>query len=164
MAKVFLIIGNTGAGKSTYAKKLAEIENAYIFTGDEWFRTLFVPDTPTPSSYEWALERTKRIETQILTESLKLLSKNLNVILDIGFFSQQQRQRVQQFFTQHHYLCITHFLDVNKATRWERVVQRNTEKTNTFQFEVSKEIFEFCETIFEPLDAQESNDAVIFTL
>ncbi|WP_159104313.1 hypothetical protein [Sneathiella glossodoripedis] len=36
-----------------------------------------------------------------------------------------------------------------------RVEKRNLGESDTYQFEVPKEIFEFCETIFEPLDDEE---------
>ncbi len=66
MAKAYLIVGNVGAGKSTYAGKLAAEENAEIFTNDEWMTTLFMMEMPDPPEYEWALERTRRTERQIL--------------------------------------------------------------------------------------------------
>ena len=140
-----MIVGNTGAGKSTYAKNLALNKDAYILSGDEWFKTLFIPDIPNPSTYEWALERTERIESQILVESLKLLKRNINVILDLGFFKRTQRKRVEGFFIDNKQMVSLHFLDINKKLRWERVNERNTKKTDTFQFEVSRDIFEFCE-------------------
>lgn len=157
MAKVYLIVGNTGAGKSTYSAKLAEETNAYIFTGDEWFRSLFFKDIPDVSTYEWALERTERIEEQILTEALKLLNRNIDVILDLGFFKNKQRNRVKAYMEQHEFECHMHYLDVDIETRWGRVEQRNTQQGDSFQFQVPRHIFEFCETIFEPLSDTERN-------
>ena len=37
----------------------------------------------------------------------------------------------------------THFLDISKETRMNRVIKRNMEKGETFEFEVSDETFEF---------------------
>jgi hypothetical protein len=45
--------------------------------------------------------------------------------------------------------------------RWERVNKRNTQKTVTFEFEVSVDMFEFCETIFENLFEDEKADVII---
>lgn len=161
MAKIFIIVGNTGAGKSTYSQDLGSKEDAYIFTGDEWFKTLFVPDTPTTTSYEWALERTERIEKQILKEALKLVTKNIDVILDLGFFTKVQRQRIHKYFRNHSIDVIVHYLDINKELRWQRVSKRNFEKKDNYQFDVSREIFEFCETIFEPMSDDEKSDVII---
>jgi predicted kinase len=149
--KIYLIAGNTGAGKSTYTRNLAQKEDAYIFSGDEWFKTLFLADVPSPSTYKWALERTERIEDQIVKEALKLIIKDMNVILDLGFFKRVQRKRVEQFFNENNVKTSLHFLDIDKKLRWERVNKRNFEKSESFEFEVSREIFEFGETIFEGL-------------
>jgi predicted kinase len=163
MTKIALISGNVGAGKSTYATRLSVQDNGYIFTTDEWMRNLFYKDIPDPPSYEWALERTERIEVQILQESLKLLARNISVILDIGFFAESQRTRVQSFFRDRGYGPVLHYLDVDKETRWQRVDERNTIQGETFEFFVSRQVFEFCETIFEPLDEEERRGAVIVT-
>ena len=161
MSKLFIIAGNTGAGKTTYSAKLAQQENAYVFCGDEWMKNLFIMDLPDPPSYDWALERTERIENQILNESLKLLTRRINVILDIGFFAKSQRERVRDFYHQHGHQAITHYLDVDKETRWARVNARNTQQHDSYQFQVNRETFEFCETIFEPLDKDEKGTVII---
>ncbi|WP_162906874.1 AAA family ATPase [Algihabitans albus] len=161
MTTVSLIVGNTGAGKSTYAAKLSHAQDAHVFAVDEWMKTLFLADQPNPPSYEWALERVERIEVQILRESLRLLERRVNVILDLGFFQKVQRMRVLDFFSRQGQTAVVHYLDVDKETRWQRVNHRNTRQTETYQFEVSREIFEFCETIFEPLDGGELRDAVV---
>jgi len=163
MAKIHFIVGNTGSGKSTFSAVLAAQEKAHIFSVDEWMVNLFWMDAPDPPSYDWAIERTQRIEIQMLAESVKLVKNNVNVILDIGFFAKSQRSRVQEFFKSKNIETVTYFLDVDKDTRWFRVNKRNTEVTDTFQFHVSEEIFEFCETIFEPLDAVERNEAIILS-
>jgi len=160
-AKVFLIVGNTGAGKSTHAAQWAKREHAHIFSVDEWMKSLFMQDMPDPPSYAWALERTERTESQMLSESIKLLKLKVNIILDIGFFSIKQRKRVREFFLHHGVDPIVHYLDVDKETRWQRVNHRNTEQSETYQFDVSRDVFEFCETIFEPLTEDEQKLAVI---
>ena len=161
MASAFLIVGNVGAGKSTYAARLSRAENAHVFAVDEWMKTLFLADQPDPPSYEWALERVERVEAQIVCETLRLLERGMNVILDLGFFQKVQRRRVLESFSSRGHTAALHYLDVDKDTRWHRVNHRNTQRTETYQFDVSREIFEFCETIFEPLDEDELRDAVV---
>ncbi len=161
MAKAYLLAGNTGAGKSTYAARLSRDLSAHIFTNDEWMRTLFLPDMPDPPEYEWALERTQRIERQVCAEALKLMALGMDVILDLGFFAREQRARVLGFFAEHGAAAETHYLDVDRATRWARVEERNRGRSDTFQFEVTRADFDFCETLFEPLDADERARAVI---
>ncbi len=56
LAKVLLVVGNTGAGKSTYSAQLAARENAIVFSVDEWMKTLFFMDMPDPPLYSWATD------------------------------------------------------------------------------------------------------------
>ncbi len=155
MAEAILVTGNVGAGKTTYARQLAKKIGAPVFSVDEWMANLFLEDSPEPVTFEWALERTQRVERQVLIECEKLLKLDVPVILDQGFFAKEQRLRVLRHFLERGFVSHLHYLDVPKDVRWMRVEKRNTGASDTFQFEVSQEIFEFCETIFEPLDAEE---------
>jgi predicted kinase len=46
MQMAFLISGSTGAGKTTYSRKLAKERHALVFSIDEWMKTLFWMDAP----------------------------------------------------------------------------------------------------------------------
>lgn len=155
MAKVYMVVGNVGAGKSTFAHKLAEKKNAHVFTVDEWMKNLFWMDAPEPPSYQWALERTERIDRQILLETVRLTQKGLPVILDIGFFTVKQRKSVLSYLKEKNVETSIYYLDVDKHTRWKNIERRNQTKEGTYQFDVSKDVFEFCETLFEPLTEEE---------
>ncbi len=164
MQKIYLIVGNVGAGKSTYAANLALQKQAHIFTVDEWMKTLFWMEAPDGDTYEWALERVVRIEKQILSETVKLARLGMSIILDLGFFSSDQRTRVHSMLLDAEMPVEVLYLDVDKEERWRRVQHRNSEQGETFQFNVSREVFEFCETIFEPMDDAELATATIVRL
>ena len=80
MQKVFLISGSTGAGKTTYAKKLAKEHSAQVFSVDEWMKTLFWMDAPKGGDLKWALERVRRCEDQIWLVARRLLDSGQPVI------------------------------------------------------------------------------------
>lgn len=160
MSKVFLVVGPTGSGKTTFSKDLASREDAHIFSVDEWLNNLYIMDMPKRNSFNWANERAHRIEKQILAEAVKLLNKRLNVVLDLGFFSREQRQRVPEFIRSHGHEAITYFLDAEPLTRWQRIEARDTAKTVTLNIPVSRENFDFFESIFEPLDDDEMSQAM----
>ena len=161
MTAIHFITGNVGAGKSTYAARLAEAESAHVFAVDEWMRMLFLPDRPDPMPYEWALERTRRINARVHVEAARIAKRGLPVILDLGYFSRQQRDETREAMRLEGFAAEMHYLDVPKEVRWERVARRNAEKGDTFQFEVSRDAFEFCETIFEPPHAFERAGATV---
>jgi len=55
-----------------------------------------------------------------------------------------------------------HFLDVPKAIRYKRVMQRNTEQGATFEFKVSETDFDFMESWFErPTQGELENTRII---
>ena len=76
MGTAHLICGSTGAGKTTYAMKIAEAGGSVRFTIDEWMAALFFPDAPEPLSFQWALERVIRCENQIWPKEF-MISKQL---------------------------------------------------------------------------------------
>jgi len=48
MSKIHLVFGSQGAGKSTYAKKLAEKVKGVYLSIDEWMQELYGADAPKP--------------------------------------------------------------------------------------------------------------------
>ena len=80
MAVIHMICGPVGAGKTTYAIRLAEELGAVRFSIDDWISQLFFPDKPEPLTYEWAVARAKRCEARILAVSQSLLELGTDVI------------------------------------------------------------------------------------
>ena len=161
MATAHLIVGSTGAGKTTYALKLAEATGAIRFTIDEWMAGLFFPDAPEPLSHQWALERVIRCENQILSMCSQTARAELDVILDLGFFTREQRERIAMAARGLGLETRLHYLPVAAEVRWERVNRRNTEKTGTYEIEVTRGMFDFCEDLFETPTADELEGAII---
>jgi hypothetical protein len=48
-----------------------------------------------------------------------------------------------------------HFVDVPSKPRWQRVQKRNAEQAETFQFEVTRGMFDFIEGLWETPDEAE---------
>ena len=161
MPPIHLITGNVGAGKSTYAATLAVRERAHVITVDEWMRVPFHPDQPDPPSYDWAIERTRRIDVQAVTEATRLAALGVPTILDLGFFAREHRMRVRAAIADAGATSRLHVLDIAKEVRWERVERRNRERPAGWQFDVDRETFEACETLYEPPGPDELADAVV---
>ena len=160
---IHLLVGNTGSGKTTYAKKLKAETNAVVFSIDKWNKTLFLPDKQPTDGLDWFLERIDRAEAMMMDLVIQLETAHTDSILDLGLSKQSHRQKFREFAQQHNYKVKLHYLDVPKEVRWQRVVQRNTEKGDSFEFEVSREDFDFMETWFEKPTEEELQGGIIVT-
>lgn len=161
MATAHLICGSTGAGKTTYALKLAGETGAIRFTIDEWMARLFLPDAPEPLTFQWALERVIRCENQILAVCGQIAPLGRDVILDLGFFTREQRRRVNEAAQGLGFGARLHYLPVAPEERWRRISRRNSERGETYALEVTRAMFDFCEGLFEAPAPEELAGAVI---
>jgi len=152
---VHLIVGNTGAGKTTYSAKLKEKTKGVVFSIDQWNKTLFLADKKDSDGLEWFLERINRAEVMIMELVQQLEVANTDSILDLGLSKFEHREKFRDFAKTHGFELKTHFLDIPKETRLKRVLKRNNEKGDTFAFEVSQADFDFMESWFEkPTDKE----------
>ena len=158
---IHLIVGNTGSGKTTYANQLKNKNRGIIFSIDKWNNTLFMPDKKEDDALEWFLERIERSETLILNLVLQLEESGVDAILDLGLSKQEHREKFRDFAKVNDFACTLHFLDVPKEIRWHRVLERNTTKGETYEFDVTEENFEFMENWFEKPTEQELENGII---
>jgi predicted kinase len=87
MPTIHLIHGFLGSGKTTFAEKLEEQTGAVRFDIDEWMMTLF---GARPSS-EVVKTYLSRVIDLIWLNCTQLIQRDMNVILDFGFWSRQSR-------------------------------------------------------------------------
>ncbi|OBX22983.1 MULTISPECIES: AAA family ATPase [Bizionia] len=160
---IHLIVGNTGSGKTTYASELKLETNGIIFSIDTWNKTLFLDDKQRDDGLEWFLERIERAEKIIMSLVDQLENANTDTILDLGFSKFKHREKFRIFAIEKGFETQTHFLDIPKATRLHRILQRNLDKGDTFEFEVSQENFNFMERWFEKPNAKEMTNGIIIT-
>lgn len=147
---IHLTCGSTGAGKTTFAADLCKKHKAVIFSIDDWMVTLFGKDLPSSSDWQWISERAARCETQILTTALNLASIGVQSVLDIGLLQADRRCAVTGTIQSAGYASRLYFLDVTADERWLRVQQRNSQRGETFHMKVTRLMFDFIETIWEP--------------
>jgi len=155
MARLILVCGSTGAGKTTYSISLAQKIEAVKFSIDPWMQSLFSKDMKS-LDYSWMIERVYRCYEQIWEVSNQILMLRGNVILDLGFTTKAQRNI---FITKARELDINsevHYLDVPQDVRNQRVKQRNVSKDpDLYSFEVTDMMFNFMESKFEVPDTEE---------
>lgn len=124
---------------------------------------MFLADKNPEDGLEWFLERIERAEEMILNLIKQLEFIETDSILDLGLSKFEHREKFRKFATVNQYKLKVHFLDISKETRLERVTKRNHEKGETYEFEVSKENFDFMERWFETPSQEEMKDGILIT-
>jgi predicted kinase len=154
-ATVHLICGSTGAGKTTYATVLCKTAHAMHFSIDDWMVALFAPDMPTSPDWGWIGQRVARCENQIMMTALGLYALGVSSILDLVLLRADRRQDIVAALRAAGADLQLHWLDVDAGERWRRVSVRNAEKGETYRLTVSRPMFDFIETLWQPPHADE---------
>ncbi len=155
MAPVHIVVGPTGAGKSTYSKAWALEHGAVRFAIDEWMVALFAKDRPDDAGFEWYVDRIERCTNQIWSVCRQLLALEQAVVLEIGLTQHAARSEFYQRVEADGYECQLHVIEAPRELRWQRVEQRNREQGETYSLEVTRGMFDFVETMWEPPDEAE---------
>ena len=150
--RIHVVCGSTGAGKTTYAQALGERIGGVRFSIDEWMTVLFWMDSPRPLQPAWSIERVERCRTQIWLTASRVALRGVPCILDIGLGQASSRARFVRLANELGLSTQLHFVDVPAEERWRRVEARNAAKGSTYHlpFDVTREMFDFVETLWEP--------------
>ena len=93
----------------------------------------------------------------------QLENSKTDAILDLGLSKFEHREKFRNFAKSNDYELQIHFLDISKETRWKRVLKRNNEKGTTYEFDVTKENFDFMEGWFEKPSVKELDGGIVVT-
>lgn len=148
-ATAFLIHGYLGAGKTTLACRLEAEKQAVRFTQDEWMRSLYGEDPPKAIFEECA----QRVSNLIEATWTRCMLLKTNVILDFGFWSRRERDRIRGLVASLGGDAILYRLSCPDNLAWERIDKRN-ERPETSLY-ISRNTFEVLKTRFEPLESDE---------
>ena len=120
MAKVFLICGKICCGKTTYANKICAENNAVLLSVDEITLALF--GQHCGDKHDEYVERT---EKYLLNKSLELIQNDINVVLDWGFWTKEERKTVKEFYKSRGIECELHYIEISDETWKYRLNKRN---------------------------------------
>ena len=160
-ATLNVIFGPCGAGKTTYAHAFARREGAVAFILDDWMARLYGPDMPEPLEYDWMIARVGRVEAQIWSVAAGVIATGTSVVLDIGLMRKSDRQRVREIALAVKLPLQFHFVSAPQEVRRARVAGRNVVKGESFAIEVTRDLFDFIEGVYEAPEADELVGCVI---
>jgi predicted kinase len=155
MARIHLVVGPVGAGKTTFSRQLAAETNAVLFNLDQWMAQLFAADRPPGGSLEWYIERTERCIGQIWRITENVLATGTDVVLEMGLILRNDREKLYARIDEQAYDLTIYLLDAPREVRRERVLWRNREKGETFSMEVPPHVFDLASDGWEPLSEVE---------
>jgi predicted kinase len=152
---VHLVVGSTGAGKSTFARRLARECGGVCFVVDEWMQRLFHPDRPDAAGYDWYAPRIERSTEMIWSLVLELVRSGTPSVLEIGLTERAAREAFYKRIAAAGLKLALHVVEAPADVRWQRVEARNRERGPTFALEVTRGMFDFVEDMWEPPDDEE---------
>jgi predicted kinase len=164
-APLHFLVGSTGAGKTTYAQRFCREAGAVRFSVDEWMSALFWMDAPQPIEAGWAMERVQRRSAQIWDTAVQIARLGAPCMLEAGFGLRANRLKFAALAREAGLPVQLHVLDVPIEERWRRVQMRNSQLEGDksggdrqLAFAITREMFDFTETFWEPPTAQEMAD------
>ncbi len=122
MARMHLVEGPVGAGKSTFAASLRARHDAPHLALDAWMATLFGPDRPATGWVDWYLERKDRCLEQIWAVTRQVLESGGDVVLELGLVQRRSRESLYSRVDAEAYEMTVYVLDAPREVRRERVL------------------------------------------
>ena len=124
MAKIHLICGFMGFGKTTFSKDLATKLPAVCLTHDEFMVDLYGRNMPYADFHT----HYHQVDTVLWKLAKQILSTGTDVIMDYGFWNRQTRAEVQQKAKSLTPDVVWHQMVCDPETAKKRVLKRTREK------------------------------------
>lgn len=147
MAKVMLLCGRLCCGKSTFASQLQKETAAVVLSVDALTLSLF----PGGLGEEHD-EMTGRVKTYLLSQAQQILAAGVDVILDWGFWKQEERHFVRRYWEERHIAQQWYYLNPPEEKRRAYIQKRNAaiEQGKSDAYFVDSSLFAKCDALFEP--------------
>jgi len=155
MKKIYLICGFIGSGKTTFSKALAQKENAFRFSPDEWMIPLFGEHMER----ELFDSRLNTLMSLFKKSSEQLLEIDVPVIFDTGFWAKQERIEMRKWAESFNVECETIYLNTPFETCRSRALSRN-DSSSEESFDMTDEMLDLFWGWFEE-PAENENVTVV---
>ena len=150
MTTLALICGLPGAGKTTLARRLENFRPALRLCPDEWIKAI-IKDEADQGELDRLRDPVEALQWQT---ARRLLTLGVSVILENGYWSRAERERV---LTEARALGVRvemHYLAVSRDELWQRIERRNAAGLEG-SFRVTRAQLDLWWSWFEPPDSEE---------
>lgn len=113
---LYVLIGLPGSGKTTRARQLEREHRALRFTPDEWMIPLFGDSD--------ANGKRDVLEGRLVQVAMRALTLGINVVLDFGVWSKDERSALREMARQSGAECVLVYLPIGDAEQRARVEAR----------------------------------------
>ncbi|MBD8023311.1 AAA family ATPase [Microbacterium gallinarum] len=124
------MVGLPGSGKTTLARTVERQHSALRLTVDEWHVELFGNDVHDDSTEtDWAVHdaRHTAIEALLWQTAARVLALGVDVVLDFGFWTRQERNDFRERARDLGAEVSIHYADASAAQLLERITARNAD-------------------------------------
>jgi predicted kinase len=152
MSKVIITCGKICSGKTTYAEKLRIQRRGVVLSIDEVMLNLF--DENLGDKHD---EYVAKVKAMLLDKSLELIEVGIEVILDWGLWTKEERQSIREFYKSNGVECEIHYLDITDELWQQRINLRNSQirEGKSSAYYVDDGLAEKVNSIFEkPSDSE----------
>jgi predicted kinase len=153
---IHLLCGPSGAGKTTLAKKIHLEKQAVPLLIDKCLEPLSIPLIRDWAFAQTVLKKAEQCAAKILTKAEELLAQHNDVVLDIATFRRSDRDSVRAWAKRINSQLILYYVYAGRTARWNRVMNRNVKRGDTYSFDIPQWWFELAESVFEPPSEDEA--------
>ncbi|OAB37084.1 hypothetical protein PMSD_09780 [Paenibacillus macquariensis subsp. defensor] len=125
MAIIYMLCGKVGSGKSTYAQTLKERHQAMILSCDDLMLSLF--EEELGDQHQHILRKSTAYLYHLAEE---LISIGVNVVLDFGYWSREERIEVRRHFLSKRITTELHYINTPDIQIQQQLHRRNQDITN----------------------------------
>ena len=144
MATLFITCGVPGSGKTTIAKRLEAEQRAVRLTGDEWLHELYPNESddalnaqlPLVERLQWAL-------------ALRTLALDVNVVLDWGLWTREERDRYRTEAQEHNARVVLCVLDLPPRDELVRRLNKRNAALPAGTFRIDEALLDYAPMWFE---------------
>ena len=121
MACAYLLCGEVGSGKTTYAKAWEAQTGGFVLSCDDLMLTLF-DACIGPVRHQ---DMSTRCKSFLYEQALCLLGKGMDVMLDFGYWTRAERLEAKRFFADHGFAAYLVYVQAEADVITVHLAKRN---------------------------------------